>query len=291
MGWYRSRRIIIERPYLIDPYRSISLREAKRQWKITGYPDNDSILDAARSLASSEDIKNKIVLVKKRNRYKIVENLRYVFTFRKAALVTYAIALIFVCFLTLSTPGRALAKSIYSVVTKIVEDMLYIRPTKEGFPDSNYPIEPSPIPQVSIEEFEIHSMSLNDIYCEINNLFLTLAPDYAISDLEIKQSSISGLTFEAIYTSQEGIAIIIRQRWPVDLNELEVNVDISNKNYQSRDLELGMRIEGILSNDNIYAGFSIWNDAVVAVSIDGGQTELNWNTIDKILDDIYLYHP
>lgn len=291
MGWYRSRRIIIERPYLIDPYRSISIREAKRQWKITGYPDNGSLLDTARSIATSEDIKNKIVRVKKRNRNKIVENLRYVFTFRKAALVSYAIVLVLACFLTLSAPGRALAKSIYSAVTKIVENMLYIRPSIEDFSESNYPIEQSPIPQVSIEEFEIHSMSLNDIYCEITNVFLTLAPDYAISDLELKQSSISGLTFEAIYTSQEGIAIIIRQRWPVDLNELEVNVDISNKNYQSRDLELGMRIEGILSNDNIYAGFSIWNDAVIAVSIDGGQTELNWNTIDRILDDIYLYHP
>ena len=169
--------------------------------------------------------------------------------------------------------------------------MLYIRPSSEDFSESNYPIEPSPIPQISIDEFEIQSKSLDDIYNKTNNTFLMLTADYDISDFELKQSFISGLTFEGVYVNKNGIAIIVRQRWPVDLNELEVNVDISNTNYQSRDLKLGIRIEGILTNDNIYTGFSIWNDAVVTVSIDGGQTELNRSTIDRILDDIYLYHP
>ena len=292
MGLYNRKKVILEKPYLIDPYRSISLKEARRLWRLSGYPADEVLLEAATSLTTNEKISRKLVRLKKNNRPPVFEKLRYAFTFKKAALVAYSVGLLLVGFMMFSVPGRAFAMSVYNAVTKIVQNMLYIRPTSENFPDQTQSIEPNPIPQSSIEDYEIHPRGLIEAYNHLDNTFIALnSPSYSITNLEIKWSSISGLTFDAIYTSHEGVNIIIRHRWPVDLNELEVNVDISDKNYRSKDLKAGFPIAGILSDDNIYVGFSLWNNAVLTISIYGNSTALEWQIIEKILDELDLYHP
>lgn len=57
IGWLRMKKIILKRPYLIDPYRSIGLKEARKRLRLSGYPSAEKILLTAISLASTQDVK------------------------------------------------------------------------------------------------------------------------------------------------------------------------------------------------------------------------------------------
>lgn len=61
MGWSRSKKIILIKPYLIDPYREISLKVANKQWQKSGYPNKDSLLKKAAILTENAEVRNKLL--------------------------------------------------------------------------------------------------------------------------------------------------------------------------------------------------------------------------------------
>ena len=55
-----SKWIMLKKPYLIDPYRSISMKEAQKLWLLSGYHSAEELLRNAVSLASDKEVKERL---------------------------------------------------------------------------------------------------------------------------------------------------------------------------------------------------------------------------------------
>lgn len=202
------------------------------------------------------------------------------------------IAVVLVVFMSFTTPGRALAEEIYKVAVKVVENILYIRTSENDFPENREPVLPDEAPQASNGEGESRPIDTADAAQRLNRSFLVLNDsNFTVTGLEIKQSMVLGLYFIEEYSDDAGLKLILYHNWPVDLDNLEVNVDIQNAVYQKHITKIGIEVEGILSEDNTYIGYSLWNNTILSITIKGGSSPLNWDVINQLLDEITVFEP
>ncbi|HWR23458.1 MAG TPA: hypothetical protein VN366_08270, partial [Feifaniaceae bacterium] len=134
MNWPGLRRRIRLKPYLIDPYRKISRREARRIWKEQGRPDVFELLEGARKKAGMTPEEWQTLTGLK------VKNARaaaHSAVLRRWA-IACAVVLALSAFLALTAPGQAFAAKVYRTVVTIIEN--YIKISSPDVPYIN--IEP-----------------------------------------------------------------------------------------------------------------------------------------------------
>jgi len=119
MGWYRTKHIIISKPYLIDPYRTINLTEAKKLWRKDKYPSDESLIAIAQTISGKTAEEWNSYFPMEKNLLNILNKLRYRFRFNKPLFIMPIVSIILLIFFTLTSPGQALAKGVYDTISKL----------------------------------------------------------------------------------------------------------------------------------------------------------------------------
>lgn len=286
MGWYKTKRIILNKPYLIDPYRQISLNEAKELWRRAGYPNDEELLNRACLIAGKTSTEWSFLFNREKDRKQaFFAKLKNVKLFGKPAIIVSTIVLALIALLTFTAPGRAFAKKIYNTITKIIEDILYIRPDDTSFQNDSL-ILPQDIPDHENKEEgtkEYTSLKEAQEYIGKSIIFLDNL-EYTVTDIIVTESPISGTILEFSYRGSSEIGISIVQQWTDNISDRALSIDISNTDYHKKELSMGFFIEGTLTEDNIYNGFAIIEDIVFTISINS--ETLSWDTINAILDNL-----
>ncbi len=289
MEWYKTKRIILNKPYLIDPYHQISLNEAKEHWREVGYPSDEELLNRACLTAGKTSAEWSFLFDRRKyRRQTLFVKLRNVTFFEKPLIAVFAIVLALIALLTFTVPGRTFAKNIFDTISKIFEDILYIRPDDTSFPDGSF-ILPQNIPSHENKENgtkEYKSLKEAQEYIGESIVFLDNL-EYTVTDIIVKESPISGTILEFSCNNSSGLSISMVQQWTDNISDQAFNIDISNADYQKKKLSMGLFIEGILTEDNTYTGFAIIGDAVFIISINS--TTLDWDIINDVLDNLNYY--
>ncbi len=278
MNWPELKRQLRLQPYRIDPYRSISHREARRIWKAQGRPDVLELLEGARIKSGKTPAEWEALtgLKPKRNRVS-----------HSAIIRRWAVACVFVllmsAFLAFTVPGRAFAAKVYNTFTTIVENILNIRVTEE--PD-NSNIEPN---ASTLENQNLKFSSLDEAKNEVERPLLYLAdPNYVLEDIDISTSQFMGLIVLSTYLSSNDTIIIIEQRWPIDGQKAELNLLMPSGEHYSFDSSSGLSFEGVyIEADHSYFGGAIHNSMLItvnAVPIDNPQTA------EYIIENMQFYN-
>ena len=278
MNWPELKRQLRLQPYRIDPYRSISHREARRIWKAQGRPDVLELLEGARIKSGKTPAEWEALtgLKPKRNRVS-----------HSAIIRRWAVACAFVllmsAFLAFTVPGRAFAAKVYNTFTTIVENILNIRVTEE--PD-NSNIEPN---ASTLENQNLKFSSLDEAKNEVERPLLYLAdPNYVLEDIDISTSQFMGLIVLSTYLSSNDTIIIIEQRWPIDGQKAELNLLMPSGEHYSFDSSSGLSFEGVyIEADHSYFGGAIHNSMLItvnAVPIDNPQTA------EYIIENMQFYN-
>ena len=132
MRWGKIKRKLQQKPYLLDPYRVRSRRDARKMLYEQGLPCAAEVLEAARIRAgkSPEEWESLIGM----SREKLARKCRAAMPVRfghvalvsRRAVLGLGVILLLGFFLGFTHPGRALAKAVYNAVSNLIESMLYI---------------------------------------------------------------------------------------------------------------------------------------------------------------------
>ncbi len=120
MKWIRLKNRICSKPELIDPYRVMSYRAAKKTWKIQGRPDTWEFMEGARIKAAKTPSEWEALTGISRKKHVSSVNAS-----RRLA-IALIVVILMASFMACTVPGRALAKAIYETFTTFVGNMLYI---------------------------------------------------------------------------------------------------------------------------------------------------------------------
>lgn len=132
MRWGKVKRKLQQKPYLLDPYRVRSRRDAKKMLYEQGLPCAAEVLEAARIRAgkSPEEWESLIGM----SREKLARKCRAAMPVRfghvalvsRRAVLGLGVILLLGFFFGFTYPGRALAKAVYNAVSDLIESMLYV---------------------------------------------------------------------------------------------------------------------------------------------------------------------
>lgn len=277
MNWPRLKRRLRLQPYLIDPYRSISHREARRIWRKEGRPDVLELLEGARKKAGKtpEEWRALTGLHTKDTRVS-----------HGTALRRWAIACVFVllasAFLAFTAPGRAFAVQVYRTFTTIAENILNIRATEE--PDTS---DVEPKAEISEDE-KVKLSSLAEAHKKIEKPLLYLGKDkYDLQDVTVTNRETMGLMIISKYTDSEGRSIDLLQRWPLDGQQIQLDLTFENAIHHISYSPTGLVFDGAyVEIDNSYQGGTVQDSMLITIEIVPIQS---LETIDAIIQDITYY--
>lgn len=138
MRWGKIKRKLQQKPYLLDPYRVRSRRDARKMLYEQGLPCAAEVLEAARIRAgkSPEEWESLIGM----SREKLARKCRaampvrfgHVALISRRAVLGLGIILLLGFFFGFTYPGRALAKAVYNAVSDLIESMLYVSSDADG---------------------------------------------------------------------------------------------------------------------------------------------------------------
>ena len=138
MRWGKIKRKLQQKPYLLDPYRVRSRRDAKKMLYEQGLPCAAEVLEAARIRAgkSPEEWESLIGM----SREKLARKCRAAMPVRfghvalvsRRAVLGLGVILLLGFFFGFTYPGRALAKAVYNAVSDLIESMLYVSSDADG---------------------------------------------------------------------------------------------------------------------------------------------------------------
>lgn len=277
MNWPRLKRRLCLQPYLIDPYRSISYREARRIWRKEGRPDALELLDGARKKAgmTPEEWRALTGLPIKATRVP-----------HSTALRRWAVACIIVliasAFLAFTAPGRAFAAKVYRTVTTIAENILNIRATQER--DASV-VEPKA--EISKDE-TARFLSLDEAYRKIQQPLLCFEKsNYDLKDITVTHRDTMGLTILSKYTDSEGRRIDLYQRWPLDGQQIQLDLTFENAVHHTSYSPTGLVFDGAyVAIDRSYHGGTIQDSMLTTIEITPIE---DLETIDAIIQDITYF--
>ena len=138
MRWGKIKRKLQQKPYLLDPYRVRSRRDARKMLYEQGLPCAAEVLEAARIRAgkSPEEWESLIGM----SREKLARKCRAAMPVRfghvalvsRRAVLGLGVILLLGFFFGFTYPGRALAKAVYNAVSDLIESMLYVSSDADG---------------------------------------------------------------------------------------------------------------------------------------------------------------
>lgn len=138
MRWGKIKRKLQQKPYLLDPYRVRSRRDARKMLYEQGLPCAAEVLEAARIRAgkSPEEWESLIGM----SREKLARKCRAAMPVRfghvalvsRRAVLGLSVILLLGFFFGFTHPGRALAKAVYNAVSDLIESLLYVSSDVDG---------------------------------------------------------------------------------------------------------------------------------------------------------------
>ena len=275
MKWNRLKRRIRLKPDLIDPYRSISHREARRIWNTEGRPGVLEILEGARKKAG-----------KTPEEWEALTGLRQKRAYHApgAAVRRWAFACVFVlligAFLAFTAPGRAFAAKVYKTFTTIVENYIRIS-AKESVDDIS--TEPYMQRHPVVRD---NSQSIADAFDQIKQPLLYL-PDtkYKLVSLMIENGKARGLSLSIEYSLKD-MSIYIVQFWPPGGQEKDIRIQLNDATLHSA-YSNGLVFDGVYTDrDNTYHGGTIYESSTIAIDIENVYSIAD---VDTVLQDITFY--
>ena len=257
MNWPGLKRRIRLQPNLIDPYRKISHREARRIWKEQGRPDVFELLEGARKKSGMTPEEWQALTGLKIRNTRATHSL----ALRRWA-VACAFVLLFSAFLAFTAPGRAFAAKVYKTFTTIVEN--YIRISTDEVPGIN--VEP----RTEIHESSLNSVnSVSEVYDQVNDtIFYLPRTKYTLKSITVTNSRARGQSVSSEYVMDQ-TSIYIVQRWPLDDQKNEVTIKMDDAIYHPTYGPNGLLFEGVYTEkENSYHGIAMESSYIIAIDIE-----------------------
>lgn len=291
MTWYKLRKKIRNRPSLIDPYRSISYEQARKLWKELGRPDAMELMEGARIKAGKTREEWESITGLSFRKFKKQERFCVLGVSRRWA-IACIIVLLFASFLAFTTPGRTLAHAIYETFSAIIGDMLHISITDDLDAMLTAPQTPSP-PEggsespVLFANGEQKEASLAQVQAQLDEPLLYLkGGKYHLDNISVSDSKVMGMLIESAYRL-DGHEIRLIQRWPLEDQPMETNLNLEEAVYYAASTEIGLTFEGAYTKvDQSYVGGTVTDTMTVLIYINNLS---DLNTVDKIASHIACF--
>lgn len=291
MTWSKLKKKIRNRPSLIDPYRSISYKQARRLWKELGRPDAMELMEGARIKAGKTREEWEAITGLSFRKLRKLERPR-VFGMSRRFAIACIIALLFASFLAFTTPGRTLAHAIYETFSTIIGDMLHISTTDDLDvmliePKTPSPAEGRPESLVLSENSEQMEALLAQTQAQADKPLLYLeGGNYHLENITASDSKVMGTMVESIYLL-DGHEIRLIQRWPLEDQPMEANLNLQEGTYYASASEIGLHFEGAyVEADHSYLGGTITDSMIVLIQISNVS---DINSVDEIVSDVAYY--
>lgn len=292
MTWSKLKKKIRNRPSLIDPYRSISYKQARRLWKELGRPDAMELMEGARIKAGKTREEWEAITGLSFRKLRKLERPR-VFGISRRFAIACIIALLFASFLAFTAPGRTLAHAIYETFSTIIGDMLHISTTDDLDAMLIEPKTPAPAegngPEslVLSENSEQAEASLAQAQAQVGEPLLYLeGENYHLENIAASNSNVMGTMVESIY-QLDGHEIRLIQRWPLENQPKEVNLNLEEGAYYLSTSKTGLNFEGTYTEvDRSYVGGTVTDSMVVLIYINEVTDPDN---VNEIIGDVAYY--
>lgn len=213
MRWGKlKRKLLMPKPYLLDPLRVRSRREVERMIREEGVPPAMEVLESARIRAKLNPEQWEALigmsqeeLARKCRKVTPVRFGRLGSVSRRVALAI-GLVLLAALFLAATPPGRAVARSFYNAVSELIGNILHVQSSAEAGPVLA-------VPSVSglEEEIELHFDSIDALADYVEHPVYYLAgSDAVVEDITFTESENLGKRTEITY-SVNGAAVILIQ--------------------------------------------------------------------------------
>lgn len=273
MKWNRLKNRIRSKPELIDPYRVMSYRAAKKTWKIQGRPNTWDFMEGARIKAAKTPSEWEALTGISRKQYVSSANAS-----RRLAIALIVIILM-ASFMACTVPGRALAKAIYETFTTFVGNMLYIS-TQEDMH------ERMPVPEKNSSDTILQNPTLEEAYLEINQPLLYLDGTQYIQEELVVESTVQGWSVSTNYTLGE-INICMIQKWYSEGHPLDTDLYLDNAEYYTTSISTDIHLYGTYTDhEHCYNGSTLIGSSVIYIGI---MNIYEQKSINSILNDLALY--
>lgn len=210
MRWGKlKRKLLMPKPYLLDPLRVRSRREVKRLIREEGVPSAMEVLESARIRAKLDPERWEALIGMSQE--ELARKCRKVAPVRLGSVsrrVALAIGLVLLAalFLAATPPGRAFARSFYNAVSELIGNILHVQASAEAGPvlavQSVSGLE---------EEIELHFDSIDALADYVEHPVYYLAgSDAVVEDILFTQARRFGKRIEITY-SVNGAAVMLIQ--------------------------------------------------------------------------------
>lgn len=210
MRWGKmKRKLLMPKPYLLDPLRVRSRREVKRLIREEGAPSAMEVLESARIRAKLDPERWEALIGMSQE--ELARKCRKVAPVRLGSVsrrVALAIGLVLLAalFLAATPPGRAFARSFYNAVSELIGNILHVQASAEAGPvlavQSVSGLE---------EEIELHFDSIDALADYVEHPVYYLAgSDAVVEDILFTQARRFGKRIEITY-SVNGAAVMLIQ--------------------------------------------------------------------------------
>ena len=286
MRWGKIKRKLQQKPYLLDPYRVRSRRDARKMLYEQGLPCAAEVLEAARIRAgkSPEEWESLIGM----SREKLARKCRAAMPVRfghvalvsRRAVLGLGVILLLGFFFGFTYPGRALAKTVYNVVCELIENVLYVSS------DTNGPVIHT-VPVVTGNINEEHEFdTLYDLREYVGYPFYRLTnKDYIIDTILLRRSTHLGDRINVIYQFND-----------IKVSIYQINLEIApfcnsfilteDSNVFTIRLPSGIMVSGAFSPEsNSFVGTTTTSTYAVSYVISNCKDE---ETIASVLESLVL---
>lgn len=290
MAWFRIKKLIRQKPYLIDPYRIMSMKEAAKIWNNREYPSDEMLLEIARTKLGMTPAEWAALIRKSYTKHSpIMGGLVKAFIRRKKLAAACVLALILALFMVFTAPGKALAMRIYNIVVTIIENMLYIHPA-DADPLVDTPISFNEISQIGdVIEDVTHSFGTLEEAKEYleRKLAYVKSETFALDSIQYHKSAFSGEYLELSYHSEKYPAILkLTHRWPDNISDYEAKLNLGASSYMQTMLNSGHVVEGFIKDNDIYIGVITIKRLILSIEIE--ITPVDKESIEEILKIIAI---
>ncbi len=267
MNWGTAEKIFQRKPYLLDPYRCRSVKDAKKLLAKEGMPSAEQVLTAARlragmSMSEWEAYTGMSTKTMER-KCKRVTPVRFggLFTLPRRVVVALVIVIILTTFMACTPLGRSLAVRAYNAIVEVIDGILYVRSEEAD----NTTLVEQTIIDTNDSVIQLDSLDAMLSYVERPVFFL---PDdsFELISAQFTSSPLFGDQLECTYISSNGIDIVIKQEWK-DSNESRITVDGTDA-LVTIGLTNGCTIEGVYSlTDGTFVGSIVGDDILAHILI------------------------
>lgn len=265
MNWWKAKKLIQHKPYLLDPYRCRSIESAKEFLAAEGRPSAEDVLTAARiragmSISEWEDFTGLSISDMER-KCKRVTPIRFgnLFSLSRRVLIVIAILITLTVFIACTPVGRAWAVTAYNAIIEVIDGILYVRSEEQDAPFSTEPAV------LDVDDTIVEYASLDEALAQINAPLLYISADSAsLVRIQLTSNPLDGAYLESTYYLNGDVQITIKHDWGSRLEDSIVLDD--SKQHIRLALENGMTIDGVYSGDDaVFIGASIIENAVIHI--------------------------